>query len=164
MEPTRIEENGCTETYFGDVKMPHYAGVLDELHQVTADWNVSGVLGDCRVFEVCVKNGFEFDGCSIPRALWRLCGEPFEAPRVSAALAHDWLYAAHVCDRETADGIFREICKMVGVGAIRRNVEYWALRMFGGVAWKSHEAQDENFANAHGALWLGGEIQKENKK
>ena len=143
------------------VKMPVYRGdVATGRHVVVVAWDVSGVLPDGRLFTVSVRVGFSFDGCSVPRLLWRLCGHPMEVPRVAAALAHDWLYAAHVCDRETADMIFREICRMVGLSALRYNTEYWTLRVAGGAAWNSHGAEDQEFARAHGALELGGKIQK----
>ena len=143
------------------VAMPVYRGdATTGRHVVAVAWQVSGVLPDGRVFSVRVAVGFSFDGCSVPRALWRLCGQPMEVPRVAAALAHDWLYAAHVCDRATADEIFREVCKLVGLGAIRRNVEYYALRLAGGTAWNSHGTEDQAFARAHGALELDGKIQK----
>ena len=139
------------------VAMPVYRGdAATGRHVVAVAWQVSGVLPDGRVFSVRVAVGFSFDGCSVPRLLWRLCGHPMEVPRVAAALAHDWLYAAHVCDRATADEIFREVCKLVGLGAIRRNVEYYALRVAGGAAWKSHGAADQEFARAHGALVING--------
>lgn len=143
------------------VVMPVYRGdAATGKHVVSVAWEVSGVLPDGRAFTVRVAVGFSFDGCSVPRLLWRLCGHPMEVPRVAAALAHDWLYAAHVCDRETADEIFREICKLVGLGAIRRNVEYYALRVAGGAAWNSHGAEDQEFARAHGALVIDGKTQK----
>jgi len=160
MDPTIITENGCRETYYGTVKMPHYAGVKDQVHQVTAAWNVCGVLPDGRVFEVFVKTGFTFDGCSIPRLLWRLCGDPFEVPRISAALAHDWLYAAHVCDKSTADDIFATICEAVGIGRFRRGIEGWALSWFGGPAWRSHGTEDNIYNLTLGSLWLDGELMK----
>lgn len=139
------------------VVMPVYRGdAATGQHVVAVDWRVEGVLPDGRVFIVSVRVGFRFDGCSVPRALWRLCGHPMEVPRVAAALAHDWLYAAHVCDRETADMIFREICRMVGLSALRYNTEYWTLRVAGGAAWKSHGAADQEFARAHGALVING--------
>ena len=143
------------------VKMPVYRGdVATGRHVVVVAWDVSGVLPDGRLFTVSVRVGFSFDGCSVPRLLWRLCGHPMEVPRVAAALAHDWLYAAHVCDRATADEIFREICRMAGLSALRYNTEYWTLRVAGGAAWKSHGLEDQEFARAHGALMLDGKIQK----
>ena len=139
------------------IRMPDYHGdPATGRHVVSIAWEVSGVLPDGRAFTVRVDVGFSFDGCSVPRLLWRLCGHPMEVPRVAASLAHDWLYAAHVCDRATADMIFREICRMVGLSALRYNTEYWTLRVAGGAAWNSHGLEDQEFARAHGALVING--------
>ena len=144
-----------------DTRMPTYRGdAATGKHIVSVSWRVEGILPDGRVFIVRVAAGFRFDGCSIPRALWRVCGHPMEVPRVAAALAHDWLYAAHVCDRETADAIYAAICRAVGMGSVRTWVEHKALRLCGSAAWKSHGADDQEFARAHGALLLDGKIQK----
>lgn len=143
------------------VVMPVYRGdAVTGQHVVAANWRVEGVLSDGRVFAVSVRVGFRFDGCSVPRALWRLCGHPMEVPRVAAALAHDWLYAAHACDRETADAIYAAICRMVGMGSVRTWIEHKAIRLCGGAAWRGHGAEDQEFARAHGALVLDGKIQK----
>lgn len=143
------------------IRMPDYHGdPATGRHVVSIAWEVSGVLPDVRAFTVRVDVGFAFDGCSIPRAGWRVCGHPMEVPRVAAALAHDWLYAAHVCDRETADAIYAAICKAVGMGTVRTWIEHKTLRFCGSAAWKSHGASDQEFARAHGALLLDGKIQK----
>ena len=140
-------------TYSG-VEMPIYQGVYGNTHVVAADWSIDIEVAGRRA-RITVRKGFIFDGASIPRALWRLCGHPMEVPRVAAALAHDWLYAAHVTDRETADKIFREVCRMVGVAWVRHTVEYCTLRACGGAAWYSHGPDDVTFARSHGALeWL----------
>lgn len=143
------------------IRMPDYHGdAATGKHVVSVAWRVDGILPDGRVFSVRIMSGFAFDGCSIPRALWRVCGHPMEVPRVAAALAHDWLYAAHDCDRETADAIYAAICRMVGMGSVRTWIEHKALRLCGSAAWKSHGASDQEFARAHGALLLDGKIQK----
>lgn len=134
--------------------MPIYQPVDGSRHRLMVAWTVGGVLADGRAFRVSINPGFIFDGASIPRFLWRVCGHPMEAPRVAAALAHDWLYAAHVCDRATADAIYRAICKAVGMGFIRRDTEYYALRLCGSAAWYSHDIVDTLFARSHGQLDL----------
>lgn len=145
---------------FGGIVMPIYQGFdKDGRHIVRELFQVDGVLEDGRVFEIMVAAGFIFDGASIPRALWRLCGHPMSVPRVAAALAHDWLYSAHVCDRAVADEIYRVLCKRVGISGFCAGTEYYTLRHFGGSAWKSHGENDEAFARARGMLVLEGEIQ-----
>ena len=51
------------------------------------DWTVE-VCG----YRFTVPSGTRTDGASIPRFLWRVCGHPLEAPRLYAALLHDWIY------------------------------------------------------------------------
>lgn len=149
--------NDIPSIRYGNIVMPVYQGEADTgRHHLVLSWSVAGTLPDGRKFRITVARGFSFDGCSIPRLLWRLCGHPMEVPRVAAALAHDWLYAAHVCDRETADMVYRSICAAVGMGAIRVATEYRALRWFGGSAWDSHGATDQLAARAHGSLILDG--------
>jgi hypothetical protein len=144
---------------YNSVEMPVYQGIIGSRHVLVADWHVDGVLPDGRCFYITVKKGFIFDGASIPRALWRLCGHPMEVPRVAAALAHDWIYASHAVDRKTADAIYREICRKLRIIWLRRSVEYRTLRLVGGAAWYSHGPSDVTFARSHGAI----EIENERK-
>ena len=144
------------DQWFNDVKMPHYHGVEGSIHELDETFTVAGLLPDWRVFELIVDPGFRFDGCSIPRPLWRLCGHPLEVPRIAAALAHDWLYAAQLTDRETADQVFMSVCLEVGLGWLRREVEYLALRLFGWGAWISKKDADRISARACGTLWIEG--------
>lgn len=146
---------------FGGVEMPvvqgHDRNGLDILCE---NFRVEGVLPDGRVFEIWVVEGFIFDGASIPRAFWRVCGHPKEVPRIAAALVHDWLYRAHVCSREVADRIYRAICIRMGLNGFCVGVEYYALRWFGGFAWRSHKESDWISARSQGALVLEGEEMK----
>lgn len=104
------------------------------------DWHINDVCG----FRFTVPAGTRTDGASIPRFLWRLCGHPLQAPRVYAALLHDWLYGggeptdpsdacAWPCDltREEADGCYRALLRHFGVPAWAATIEYYALRLFG---------------------------------
>ena len=142
------------EVYYGDVQMPHVQGVEGSVYHLTRDWRISGMLPDGTVYKITIRAGFEFDGCSIPRALWRLCGHPCEVPRVAAALAHDFLYRTHLCERDMADAIFRQICADVGIGKIRRNIEYGTLRVAGFVAWYGHTPGEQEAAQRMGSLVL----------
>ena len=141
-----------SEIKFGDIVMPHYQGVYGSTHRLTLDWCVRGVLPDGRRFALIVREGFTFDGASIPRALWRICGHPLEVPRVAAALAHDWLYTAHVCDRETADTIYKAIMIAVGISSWRAAIEHAALRLFGSRAYAAKSAGGIELARRRGAL------------
>ena len=146
---------------YGGVKMPDVRVVHGSTMILLADWHVEGVLPDGRVLYIDVKAGFRFDGASIPRMLWRVCGHPLEAPRIAAALAHDWIYASKCVSRADADLIYRTICAWVGIPAFCRNVEYAALRVCGWAAWNGHTEDDRDFALAHGAIGLGDTNTKE---
>lgn len=135
------------------IEMPIVQGdTKTKLIVLRAHWAVKGRLPDGRVFVISINDGFAFDGASIPRALWRVCGHPQEIPRLAAALAHDWLYRAHVCSRETADMIYREISRMLGISAIQYCTEYRTLRWFGGKAWESWGVYDQHAARSIGRL------------
>ena len=137
------------------IVMPDYHGTGNQYnwneHQTSKDWSVTVSVGG-YTYRIFINSGFIFDGASIPRALWRLCGHPFTCPRVAAALAHDWLYASHVVDRETADKIYRELQKVLGIGFFSRNTEYYTLRLFGGAAWNEKTATQINDANYLGRI------------
>ena len=94
------------------------------------DWHVE-VLG----VEFVVPAGTTTDGASIPRFLWRLCGHPLQAPRVYAALLHDYIYrnAQRLgISRKQADEIYRALLRHFGVSAWIAGTEYYALRLCGG--------------------------------
>lgn len=151
-------------TYWNGVPMPFVTpGVVAGEWRLARTYHFAGILPDGRVFEIWILEGFTFDGASIPRALWRLCGTPMEIPRIVAALMHDWLYRAQVCERALADEIFNCVCKTVGMSSWRTGPEWAALRAFGGAAWNGHTEDDRDFALAHGALELGDTSTKENK-
>lgn len=114
------------------------------------DWYIDNVVG----FRFVVPAGTRTDGASIPRFLWRLCGHPLMAPRVYAALLHDWLYSgespstatqAHDRNyydgawpsdltRKEADRCYYALLRHFGVSAWRAGTEYCVLRICG----KSH--------------------------
>ena len=113
---------------------PHLEPVLEKnYYELIEPWLVRA-----PGMDFTVPKGFIFDGASIPRALWRLCGSPYDAPRVIAALAHDFLYATHICTRKEADQIYRDMQIALGIAKYKARIEYRVLRIFGGIAWRKH--------------------------
>lgn len=104
------------------------------------------------VFHIHIRAGFITDGASIPELLQRWAGKPFDFPRIIAALVHDWLYAAHVTSRWFADLIFLALMIKSGCPKWRSVCDWWAVRKFGGIAWRGHGEQDEIFAREFGLL------------
>ena len=60
-----------------------------------------------------------------------------------AALFHDRNYQKQKYDRYTADAVYAIMLKEDGVGWLRRHLHYFALRLFGGIAWR-HNARKFN--------------------
>lgn len=85
-----------------------------------------------------VPAGFETDGASIPRWLWLVCGHPLQAPRVVAAIVHDFLYGCGdpEATRADADDLYRDMQIALGVSRRRAYVEWIALRLFGWTHWR----------------------------
>ena len=94
---------------------------------------------------VFVKEGFIFDGASIPKVLWGIIGSPFSGKYRMAALIHDALYTVHDVDRKEADDIFFNQMKAEGVARWRMYAMYSAVRFFGGSSYRtdSHYSIDE---------------------
>lgn len=103
-------------------------------------------------YKFILKKGYRFDGASIPRFLWRLCGHPFQSPRDAAALVHDWLYASKTLPRAIADEIYASAQWSCGVSMWKIRIEKFILRFFGGRAWRNVDANLERYALRMGSL------------
>jgi len=94
---------------------------------------------------VVIPTGFLSDGASIPRIFWNIFS-PFGL-YLKAALIHDFLYSKDSdeifkCDRSTADLIFKEAMFNLGIGWVKRETIYRAVRLGGWMSYKkkfSHE-------------------------
>ena len=87
-------------------------------------------------YKITVKAGFDFDGASIPQALWSVYGNPLSGKFRIAALIHDALYASQIVSREVADAIFLDLMKQHEVGYLKRQSMYYAVRSAGWYRWK----------------------------
>jgi len=76
-----------------------------------------------------VPKGFITDFASTPRILWSVF--PPWGRYGKAAVLHDYLYQTAMFDRKTCDLIFKEAMDVLGVGKIKRNLMYLAVRVFG---------------------------------
>ena len=73
-----------------------------------------------------VLAGYDYDGASIPRILWRLIGSKENIEFKVAALVHDVLCENKQnvdCDRYFADKVFERLLYVSGVNAFKR----WAM-------------------------------------
>ena len=105
---------------------------------------VEPLVYDNHRFILQVNPKFDFDGASIPKALWGLIGSPMTGGYQRAACLHDALYASEYFDRKECDDLFLEAMASDGVGYFKRYTMYNAVRMFGGVVWKKHTKEEVN--------------------
>lgn len=82
---------------------------------------------------ITVPAGFVTDFASIPRPFWNIL--PPHGEYAPAALIHDYLYATGGLGgrytKAQSDDIFREAMKELGVGKVKRNIMWSAVRAFG---------------------------------
>lgn len=84
-----------------------------------------------------VPEGFETDFASVPRFFWRIV--PPWGKYSPAAVVHDYLYSTGEAPRDIIDQIFLDLMGELGVKGWKREAMYWAVRTFGGWAWKKHQ-------------------------
>lgn len=80
-----------------------------------------------------IERGFESDGASIPRFLWRL--ESPYGPLLEPAIPHDYRYVMKLGERKDADRYFREGMKVTAVDKWKHPLIYQGIRRLGGGGW-----------------------------
>ena len=93
-------------------------------------------------YRIRVKKGFDFNGASIPQALWSVYGNPLSGKFRIAALVHDALYASQKLPREVADAIFLDLMKQHEVGYMKRQTMYYAVRSAGWYVWRRNTKEE----------------------
>lgn len=78
---------------------------------------------------ITVPAGFVTDLASVPRILWTFL--PPHGKYSKAAIIHDYLYEYGIRTKKYADDVFLEAMEVLGVPAYKRQLMYWAVRMFG---------------------------------
>ena len=126
-------------TFLGEIEVSRTPGSRGE-------WTlVSDLIYIGKWDQFLVPKGFKTDFASIPRIFHVLF--PKNGRHDAAAIVHDYLYQKQpfVSSRITrdmkritrldSDRIFRRIMKELGVGVVRRNLMYQAVRLGGAIAW-----------------------------
>ena len=91
-----------------------------------------------------VNPGFDFDGASIPQALWSVIGSPMTGGYQRAGCLHDALYASEYYERSVCDKLFLDAMESDGVNYVKRYAMYYAVRSFGWTVWKGHKKEEVN--------------------
>lgn len=81
-----------------------------------------------------ISAGFQFDGASVPRALWWYC-PPMFGMTLAGALVHDALYASKRIERFEADAVFQDILRRSGNRNGKPKIMHAAVRAFGWWPW-----------------------------
>lgn len=79
---------------------------------------------------IIVPAGFITDLATIPRLFWTIM--PPNGDYAKAAIIHDFLYSSKPFSRKRCDDILYEAMGVLNVACWRKNVIYWAVRIFGG--------------------------------
>lgn len=85
-----------------------------------------------------VAIGFNTDFATIPRLFWAIL--PKWGRYGNATVIHDWLYWVQTRPRREADAILLEAMGVLGVTPLVKVAMYWAVRLFGGLAWYRNQA------------------------
>ena len=94
---------------------------------------------ETETIHIHIKDGFTYDGASIPRALWGLIGSPFTGRYRLASCVHDALYATHLLPKKLTEDIFYNIMRNDGVALWRASAIYSGVLVGGYSAWNSHK-------------------------
>ena len=98
-----------------------------------------------KMHNITIKEGFIYDGASIPELSWSLIGSPFIGEYRIPALIHDAFYKCAdrgVFSRENVDCIFEALMAQFGEDNTTNFIVYQAVDKFGGSSWeKGNDAQ-----------------------
>ncbi len=123
--------------------------MLIDIHKVTEAGNIltlkRGFTVKWRGRKLKIPKGFESDGASVPRLLWRLVSPCVHQSTIRAAIAHDFLYRTtpEGWTRKDADLFFRDICKRDGLSDWQSWIAYTGLRLFGWMSWQGKKNQNQ---------------------
>ncbi len=82
--------------------------------------------------------GFQTDFATVPRLFWVIL--PKWGRYGNATVIHDWLYWIQTRPRREADAILLEAMGVLGVSSLVKYPMYWAVRLFGWLAWYRNQA------------------------
>ncbi len=130
-----------------------FKGKLAHVYELSADVTESY---KGRVFKI--PAGFQYDGASVPSALYQLIGTPFNPQFMRAAAFHDWLYHTHQLKRKEADKMLCDLLEQDGVGSGKSFLIYQAVRLAGSLFYPNDQ-EDLAYMNAlRNAILARGQI------
>ena len=87
-----------------------------------------------------IPRGFDSDGASVPRLFWRVVFPNSDSHATTAGICHDWIYRVQPADwtRKEADKMFLALLIEHGASVFSALAAYYAVRMFGWIAWNEN--------------------------
>lgn len=85
-----------------------------------------------------VPKGYGTDLASVPVGFRNIASK---VDAVEASVIHDHAYETRTMPRAEADRLFLEIMEASGIGWVKRNLMYSAVRMGGWVIWNRHDGE-----------------------
>lgn len=109
-----------------------------------SDWLAAIVLKGEGVIKITIKRGYWTDLASVPKALRGAFDNGSGSYGVlMASQVHDMLYSTHYMSKDFADNIFLALLRYYGMGCVKANLYYYAVKLFGDEAWEAAEADLE---------------------
>lgn len=157
LRPVRIPTGDSSISKWAKIKIWLFQARKFELME---DWHFTWDFEPATPTRIIIKEGFVFDGASIPRVLWFILN-PFGILLIPGLL-HDWFYKYNsFTTRRTlpdqsqaevlmfvgrgqkfADKFFRDVAIKVNGMKILNYISYCALRCCGSAAWNKHRKKE----------------------
>lgn len=86
-----------------------------------------------KTYDFTIPKGYKYDGCTIPRAFWRLIGAKTDPRFLIPSLLHDYICENHSCvdnDRYFADKVFERLLYVSEVPAFNRWLMFHTMDNF----------------------------------
>jgi hypothetical protein len=112
---------------------------LEEAYEVAED-----VTTKYGAVAVQVPKFFQYDGASVPPALWHMIGTPFQPRFMTAAVFHDWVYHTHQLKFDAANKMFYDLLVASGVRKVKAQLMLAAVENFGEWYW-DNDADDRAY-------------------
>ena len=138
------------------LEQPLTIPISDKDYRLVADYRYECFADPHPVQQIHIKEGFVFDGASVPRICWTLTGIRPDGLLRAASLVHDFIYrhkgsvpeyshqygharglvpANHYWTRQEADKLFCRMMREAGVSKFKRRLAYYSVRSFGWMSW-----------------------------
>lgn len=141
------------------LKQPHNVPVSARGYKLAHDYTYQWKIGR-ESYRINIPEGFLYDGASVPRLVWTITGLRPDGLLRAAATVHDFLYehkgympkgayqlwddgmdewvdAKKKWSRKSADKMFARLLREAGVSKVKRRMAYKAVRIGGGLYWRT---------------------------